>query len=111
MSWSAYLGATLSFAAGLLGLLFPGPVSRTVGVALPGRLGTSEFRATYGGFFLGAGSAVLLLASREAAFVLGLAWLGAAAARLLSVVVDRSRSRRNVAGLVIELVIGVLLIL
>jgi hypothetical protein len=71
----------------------------------------SEFRATYGGLFIGAGTAVLAIGNREAALVLGFAWLGAFAARLLSAVVDRSTSRENMAGLVIELVIGVMLVL
>lgn len=111
MSWAAYLGAAISVMAGMLGLLFPMRVSRVIGVSLPARLGVSEFRATYGGLFIGAGTAVLVIGSREAALVLGLAWLGAFAARLLSVAVDRSTSRENMAGLVVELVIGALLVL
>lgn len=111
LSWAAYLGTAISVMAGILGLLFPMRVSRVIGVSLPARLGVSEFRATYGGLVIGAGSAVLVIGSRKAAFVLGLAWLGAFAARLLSVAVDRSSSRENMAGLVVELVIGVLLVL
>ncbi|MEY3035345.1 MAG: putative rane protein [Actinomycetota bacterium] len=111
MSWAAYLGAAISVMAGMLGLLFPMRVSRVIGVSLPARLGVSEFRATYGGLFIGAGAAVLVIGSREAALVLGLAWLGAFAARLLSVAVDRSSSRENMAGLVVELVFGLLLVL
>jgi hypothetical protein len=111
MSWAAYLGAAVSVTAGVLGLLFPMRISRVVGVSLPARLGVSEFRATYGGLFIGAGTAVLVIGSREAALVLGIAWLGAFAARLLSVAVDQSKSRENMVGLVVELVIGVLLVL
>lgn len=111
MPLTAYLGASISVVAGVLGLLFPARVSRVVGVELPGRLGMSEFRATYGGLFIGAGVAVLALGSREAALVLGLAWLGAFAARLLSVALDRSTSRENMAGLAIEAAVGALLVL
>jgi len=110
MSWTAYVGASISVAAGLLGLLFPVQVSSVVGLSLPSRLGLSEFRATYGGLFIGAGAAVLAIGTHEAALVLGFAWLGAFVARLLSVVVDRSVSRENVAGLAIELVVGLLLV-
>jgi hypothetical protein len=111
MTWTAYVGASISVAAGLLGLVFPTRVSRVVGVSLPTPLGLSEFRATYGGLFIGAGVAVLAIGTHEAALVLGLAWLGAFAARLLSVAVDKSASRENLAGLVIELVVGLLLVL
>jgi hypothetical protein len=108
---AAYLGAAISVLAGMLGLLFPMRVGRVIGVSLPDRLGVSEFRATYGGLFIGAGTAVLVIGSREAALVLGLAWLGAFVARLLSVAVDRSTSRENTAGLMIELVLGAMLVL
>ncbi len=106
-----YIGAALSVAAGLAGLLFPRRVSATIGLQLPSALGVSEFRATYGGLFMGAGLAVLILGSRDAALVLGAAWLGAFTARALSAFVDRSTSKENVAGLMIEAVIGTMLIL
>jgi len=111
MSWTAYVGASISVLAGVLGLLFPARVSRVIGLSLPGRLGVSEFRATYGGLFIGAGIAVLAIGATEAALVLGFAWLGAFVARLLSMAVDRSTSRENVAGLAIELAVGLMLVL
>jgi len=110
MAWTAYVGAGISVLAGTLGLLFPWRISRIIGLMLPDRLGLSEFRATYGGLFIGAGLAVLAIGRREAALVLGAAWIGAFAARMLSVVVDRSRSRENMAGLAIELLVGAMLI-
>jgi len=111
MSWTAYVGASISVLAGVLGLLFPARVSRVIGLSLPGRLGVSEFRATYGGLFIGAGVAVLAIGVKEAALVLGFAWLGTFVARLLSMAVDRSTSRENVAGLAIELAVGLMLVL
>jgi len=110
MSWTASVGAAISVLAGSLGLIFPASVSRVLGLSLSGRLGTSEFRATYGGLFIGAGVAVLMIGSTEAALVLGFAWLGACAARMLSVVVDRSTSRENLVGLAFELAVGILLV-
>jgi hypothetical protein len=105
-----YVGAAISVLAGCLGLVWPQRVSAVIGLHLPGRLGVSEFRATYGGLFIGAGLAVLLLGSRDAAIVLGAAWGGAFVARTMSVVVDRSRSKENAAGLAIEAVIAALLL-
>ena len=111
MQLPAVIGASVSVLAGLLGLTWPQQVSRVIGLELPGRLGVSEFRATYGGLFIGAGVAVLAIGSADAALVLGAAWLGAFAARVVSMVVDRNTSKENLAGCAIELVIGILLVL
>ena len=111
MNITAYIGATISIIAGLMGLLWPQQVSSVIGVRLPGKLGVSEFRATYGGLFMGAGGAVLILGSSDAALVLGAAWLGAFIARVTSVVIDRSTSRENFIGCGIELLVGALLVI
>ena len=111
MSIAAHLGAAISIAAGILGLLWPRTVSRVVGLHIPGRLGLSEVRATYGGLFIGAGLAVILIGTRDAALVLGAAWAGAFLARAVSVVIDRSRTKENIAGLAIEATIALLLLL
>ena len=111
MNAMGYVGAIISIIAGCLGLIWPKQVSRTIGLQIPGRLGQSEVRATYGGLFIGAGLAVTLIASSDAALVLGAAWAGAFIARAISFVIDKSRTKENVAGLVIEGVMAALLIL
>ena len=111
MNTVGYVGATISVVAGLLGFFFPKQVSRVIGLQLPGLLGVSEFRATYGGLFIGGGVAVLMLQSNEAAVALGCGWAGACIARAISLVVDKSRSKENIAGLVIEAVMAALLLL
>ena len=111
MNAAGYIGATISVLAGLLGLIWPQRVSAVIGLNLPGKLGISEFRATYGGLFIGAGLAVLLIGNRQAELVLGAAWGGAFAARAVSLIVDKSRSRENLAGLVIEAAVATLLVL
>ena len=111
MNVLGYVGAIISIIAGCLGLFWPKQVSRSIGLQIPGRLGTSEVRATYGGLFIGAGLAVALIASSDAALVLGAAWAGAFIARAISFVIDKSHSKENVAGLVIEGVMAALLIL
>lgn len=111
MNALGYIGAGLSVLAGVLGLVWPRPVSTRIGLALPSPLAVSEFRATYGGLFIGAGMAVLVSGSTTAATVLGAAWGGAFLARALSVLIDRSRSKENVAGLVIEAAMAALLLL
>lgn len=111
MQFPAILGASVSVLAGLLGLIWPQQVSKVIGLELPGRLGVSEFRATYGGLFIGAGVAVLAIGTADAALVLGAAWLGAFAGRVVSLVIDRNASKENLAGCAIELVVGGLLVL
>lgn len=111
MTFLAYCGAAISVAAGVAGFLFPVPVSRVIGLGLPSSLARSEFRATYGGLFVGAGLAVILLASSDAALVLGAAWLGAGVARVLSILIDRALSRENLAGVLIEVAVGAALVL
>jgi hypothetical protein len=111
MNTLGYVGAIISMVAGCLGLVWPKQVSRTIGLQIPGGLGTSEVRATYGGLFVGAGLAVALIASSDAALVLGAAWAGAFIARAVSFVIDKSRTKENIAGLLIEAVMAVLLIL
>ena len=111
MNALGYIGAVISVIAGILGLLWPKQVSKVVGLNIPGQLGVSEFRATYGGLFIGGGLAALLLQSGDAATVLGSGWAGACVARAISIVVDKSRSKENMAGLVIEAVMASLLLL
>jgi len=75
-----------------------------------GLIGVSEIRATYGGFFLALGSFALWARSEQVFLVLGLAWIGAALGRLLSVLVDRSTSPKNLGGIAFEAGIGALLL-
>jgi hypothetical protein len=106
-----FIGASLSVIAGLLGFFWPTRVSTAVGLRIPSTLGVSEFRATYGGLFIGGGLAVLLIQSGDAAAVLGCGWTGAFFARSISLLIDKSRSKENVAGLVIEAAMASLLLL
>ncbi len=105
----APLGAILSVALGLLGLLAPLRAARMVGLKPEGPRGMSELRATYGGLFTGLGLACLVLQAPAAYAVAACGWLGAALARLVSMAVDRNPSWLNAAGAALELLIGLLL--
>lgn len=109
MEWLAPLGAWVTLALGVFGLLAPMHAARLVGLTPRDRLGLSELRATYGGLFIGLGLACLIWPSAVAFGVAALAWLGAGLARLMSIAVDRNPSRMNAAGVVVELLIGGLL--
>ena len=99
-------GALITALLGCFGLMFPSAVGRVLGLEPDRPLGISEFRATYGGFFLCLGIGCLLAQSVPAFTVVGAAWCAAALARIVSFVVDGSRTRHNLAGVGFEAGIG-----
>jgi len=104
------LGAAITLGLGLLGLFAPERAARLVSVRPVDRLGRSEIRATYGGLFAALGLACLLTQAPAAFLAAGIAWLGAAAGRTFSAVVDASRSRANLGAVAFELAVGLLLL-
>ena len=104
------VGAIITTALGLMGLLLPAKAAQLTSIQPQGLLGTSEIRATYGGFFMALG-AYAFYAQTDAVFaVAGVAWLGAAGGRLLSVVADRSVAPKNFGAIAFEATVGGLLI-
>lgn len=106
MTLLANCGAVVTAVLGCFGLLFPSAVSRVLGIQPDGPLGISEVRATYGGFFLCLGIGCFVAQSPSAFAVVGAAWCAAAAARVLSLAVDGSRSWQNVVGILFEASVG-----
>jgi len=99
-------GAVVTVILGCLGLLFPKAVGRVLGIETHKPLGISEFRATYGGFFLCLGIGCLVAQSAHVFTVVGAAWCAAAFARVVSYAVDGSRTGHNLAGAGVEAGIG-----
>jgi hypothetical protein len=99
-------GAFVTAMLGCLGLLFPKAVGRVLGIEPDRALGISEFRATYGGFFLCLGIGCLVAQSVQVFTVVGTAWCAAAFARIISYAVDRSRTANNLAGVGFEAGMG-----
>ena len=102
------IGATITLIFGLLSLVMPLQVSRTLGIDPEGPLGLSEVRANYGGFFIGIGIACLIFRTPELFAAVGIAWIAAALIRLGSIRFDESRSGTNMTGLAVEAVTGLL---
>ncbi len=103
-------GAAITAGLGLAALLNPDWAARFTGIRPEGRIGRSEIRATYGGFFLALGILALAMRDPPVLVAVGLAWLGAAGARVLSIAVDRSREPRNVGAVLFEAAIGLMLL-
>lgn len=96
---------------GATGLLFPKTMAAFVGLQPVEPLGVSEIRSTLGSFFLGLCAACLWLQTPAAFTVLGVASLVAAAVRLFSSIFDQSISIRNLGGVAVEALLGVLFLL
>ena len=95
MTLLANIGAVLTLALGLLGLFAPGKAAEMVELSARTHPGRSEFRATYGGLFVGLGLVPLATQEPVAFVVAGAAWLGAALARVVSIALDRALSPKN----------------
>ncbi len=80
------------------------------GLTAPGPRGISEIRSVLGGGFIGLGLAPLILGG-VAYDMLGVAYLAIAAARIASIILDKSYERSNWISLAVEIVAGVVLIL
>jgi hypothetical protein len=104
------LGAAITLALGVMALLKPDWAASFVNLRPAGLIGTSELRATYGGFFAALGGTALWLGSGAVYAALGWAWAGAAAGRLLSAAIDGSRSGKNLGGIAFEAAIAALLL-
>jgi len=72
--------------------------------------GTSEFRATHGGFFLGLSLFALYVNHPLVFQALGWAWIAAAVIRLLAYLPDRPTITLSVIAFVAELTFGVFLL-
>jgi hypothetical protein len=81
------LGALLTLGLGLLAVLLPDAAARITSLAPEGILGRTEIRATYGGMFVALGT-FALLGPDVARIVVGAAWIGIAAGRLLGAFLD-----------------------
>jgi Domain of unknown function (DUF4345) len=104
------VAALATIATGMLALVKPTAVYGFTGLTAPGVRGISEIRAIFGGLFIGIGAAPILL-GETAYLVLGITYLAIAAARLFSVLFDKSMEQSNLLSLAIEIALGIILII
>jgi hypothetical protein len=103
------VGSLITLGLGLFGLFWPLAAARLVGIEPDGARGISEIRATYGGIFLAIGIYATIVQSDVVFRALAVAWCGAAAARAFSYVHDESRSASNLAAIVVEAAVGIMM--
>lgn len=93
---------------GIAALLKPERIAAQVGLAAAGPLGRSELRAVFGGVFVGIAFACLVVATPGAYVAGGAAFLGGAAAKLLTAALERDVFPAALLGLVVDVVLGAL---
>lgn len=96
---------------GLYSLLRPATLTGFTGLRPEGGRGITEIRAVLGGFFIALGAAPLYLNSPVAYMMLGIAYLGVAVVRGISMFVDKSIVRSNIISLIVEIIFGIILVL
>src|SRR6266550_460825 len=95
-------------ASGLAGVLAPRSVTSALEVEPVSARGTAESRAGLGGTYAALGGWALVRGEPSAQVAVGVTWLGAAAVRLASLLVDRPRTDWTYwSYLTAELVFGV----
>ena len=108
----ATFGALATLALGLLGFLAPARAAALVRLSARTHPGPAEFRATYGGLFIGLGLVPLLTGADAAYLAAGAAWSGAALGRVASLALDalgaRALNPRNWLAVAFEGGIGLL---
>ena len=105
------IAAIATILTGLVSLFKPESVTGFTGLRPEGGRGITEIRAVLGGFFVALGAAPLFLNSPVAYTMLGIAYLGIAVVRGISVFVDKSVTQSNIISLVVEVIFGVILVI
>ena len=105
------IGAGLTLLLGLVGLVFPDRTAALVRLSARTHPERGEFRALYGGLFVGLGAVPLLTQSPAAFATVGAAWLGATVARAVGLLIDPALSRKQWRAVGFEGGIGVLCLL
>lgn len=110
ISFLNQLGAAITAAMGALGLAAPRLAATITGLEAATAPGRSEFRATFGGLFLALGLTPILTGAPALYALAGLAWIGAAIGRAISIAVDRAATPMNFGAALFEAAIGALLL-
>ncbi len=105
------IAAVGTILTGLVSLFKPESVTGFTGLRPEGGRGITEIRAVLGGFFVALGAALLFLNSPVAYMMLGIAYLGVAIVRGISMLVDKSVTQSNVISLIVEIIFGVILVI
>jgi hypothetical protein len=107
---AALLGSTLSIIGGGIGLFRPDKIAAILGFERPGLLCLVELRGLFGGMLTALGISCMVLRDPHAYLVAGLAYLGLAFVKLISLVVDKPPPAKVLPGLLVDGSVGLLLV-
>lgn len=105
-----FIAALGTVATGLLAFIKPSATYAFIGLNAEGVRGVSEIRSIFGGLFIALGLIPFFIGA-PAYLVLGIAYLGIALARAVSIIFDKSYASSNLISLVVEIVFGLILVL
>lgn len=108
---TSQIGAIITLLFGIWAICQPVKFSKFVSLTPYKNSGVTEIRATYGGWICGLAIFALLNPTELAFGCLGYGWMGAAIIRSLSIVVDKSYSRKSIIFVIGEIIVGVLLLI
>jgi hypothetical protein len=106
-----FIGAIFTTVLGIGGLLRPLMIAKLVGLTPSAPHGISEIRATLGGLFIALGGFALYSQNTVIYGAIGVGWVGAAIARVFSLMIDRQINKQNIGGVFLEGGIGILLLM
>ena len=109
MDYVALIGATLTLILGVVAIIKPILIGELVSIQAVGKLGVSEIRATYGGFFFGLALFAIYTQELNVYLSLGFGWVGAAIIRACTLFIG-NYSVKNLGGVIFELTIGLMCI-
>lgn len=105
-----YIAALGTVLTGLFAFFKPAATYSFIGLKAEGVRGISEIRSIFGGLFIALGLVPFFMGA-PAYLVLGIAYLGIALARAISILFDKSYASSNLISLVVEIVFGLILVL
>ena len=103
------IGTAFTLLLGIVAIIQPAVIAKFVSIEAVGKLGVSEIRATYGGFFFGLAGFAIYTQESSSYLSLGFGWIGAAIIRVFTLFFD-SCSIKNIGGIIFELTIGLMCI-
>lgn len=110
VGWLPMAGALLTCLIGLVGMLAPRLLLAATRLEHLEGYALAEGRSTFGFMLLALGAFPLATGDPMAYLTVGIAWLGAAAGRVVSMVVDGHGDSHNVTGVVMQAFIAALLL-
>ena len=106
-----FLAALCTAVFGLLAIIKPLLISKIANLTPQGKAGISELRAVYGGWILGLAGYAVWSQSINAYYCLGIGWLGAGIIRIVSFIIDKSYSPKNLRMVIYEILFASLLLI